>query len=360
VNYTFRTHNQEGFSMIEMMVAVVVMLIVTSAVVSLVKTSLSTAGATYELTDAQESLRTAQEYISRDLMNAGDGLKSVTYIPVNTTFVTNYLSLTPIADASMAAGVTNLGILTTDNDVPGTTIVPAPSPLPSPTSPIEYVSDRTDRQTILEIDPDPSNIQIVPTAIDANFKILTLPSGTDMTKFTVGEIYFLTSAKGGTFGAITNIDATNKQLTFGNSDYCGLNVSGTNGRIKDIATAGIPALQRMRIIQYYVDSNKLLKRRVFGDRGVAFHDSIIAEHVISVQFVYSLGLDINGNPVQPTSLLTTPAQQVAISAVEVTVKVETPHSLEKALQPLLSSTTSTSLRNMQFRQALQPIASPTP
>jgi type II secretory pathway pseudopilin PulG len=346
--------------MIEMLIAVVVMLIVTSAVVSLVKTSMSTAGATYELTDAQESLRIAQEYINRDLMNAGDGLKSVTYIPVTTAFVTNYLSLTPIADATMPAGVTNLGILTTDNDVPGTTVVPPPSPAPSPAPAVVYVSDKTDRQTILEIDPDPSNIQIVPTAIDSNASTLTLPAGTDMTRFTAGEIYFLTSSKGGTFGAITSVDVANKKITFANGDYCGLNVTGANGRIKDIATAGMPALQRMRIIQYFVDGNKLLKRRVFGDRGVAFRDSIIAEHVVSVQFVYSLGLDINGNPVQPTSLLTTPAQQVAISQVEVTVKVETPHSLEKNLQPLLSSTTGTSLRNMQFRQALQPKASPSP
>ena len=56
------------------------------AVVSLVKSSMSIATATYELTDAQESLRTAQEFISRDLMSAGDGLRSMTYIPVTTDF----------------------------------------------------------------------------------------------------------------------------------------------------------------------------------------------------------------------------------------------------------------------------------
>jgi hypothetical protein len=53
-------------------------------------------------------------------------------------------------------------------------------------------------------------------------------------------------------------------------------------------------------------------------------------------------------------------QQVNISQVQVTVTVETPHGLQKGLQPLLSTTTSTSLRNMQFRQALQPAPTPTP
>jgi hypothetical protein len=79
-----------------------------------------------------------------------------------------------------------------------------------------------------------------------------------------------------------------------------------------------------------------------------------------VQFVYSLGLDSGGNPVQPTSLLTTPAQQVAISQVEVTVTGETPHALPSGSKQQMAMTTSTSLRNMQFRQALQPTASPIP
>jgi prepilin-type N-terminal cleavage/methylation domain-containing protein len=365
VHQNLKTNNQKGFSIIEMMIAITVMLIITSAIVSLLKNSLTVATATYELTDAQESFRTAQEYISRDLMNAGDGLKSVTYIPVNTAFVTNFLSLTPVPDASMAAGVTNLGILTTDNNVPGTTVVRPVAPVPVPAPAAVFVRNGNDRQTILQIDPDPTNIQIVATAIDGNAKTLTLPAGTTMSKFQVGEIYFLTTLKGGTFGAITAVNSGAKTLEFANGDYCGLNTEGAAGRIKEIATSGLPAIQRMRIIHYFVESNGLLMRRVFGVKGQAFSDSVIAEHVVGVQFVYSLGLDSNGDPVQPVSVLSTPAQSVAISQVESTVVVETPHSLASAsaltgYKQQLSSTTSTSLRNMQFRQALQPKASPTP
>jgi hypothetical protein len=117
----------------------------------------------------------------------------------------------------------------------------------------------------------------------------------------------------------------------------------------------------MKIIHYFVDTNKLLKRRVFGDKGAAFRDTIVAEHVLSVQFVYSLGLDSNGDPVQPTDVITTPTQQVNISQVQVTVTVETPHVNQSGVRPPpLSSTTTTSLRNMQFRQALQPTATSTP
>lgn len=362
VHESLRVQNQRGFSIIEMIIAAGVMLIVISAIVSLLQSSMAVATASYELTDAQESLRTAQEYINRDLMNAGDGLKSMTYIPVNTVFVQNYLSRTPIADATMPAGATNLGILSTDNDaaagntIPGVTV--------GSTIPIRL---GTDRQTILEIDPDPvTNPQIFPAAITTAGDIMTLPAATttaDMAKFTVGEIYFLTSQRGGTFAALTAVNAGAKQLTFATGDRCGLNSAGTNNRVKDISANGtLPTmLQRMRIIHYFVDSNRLLMRRVFGERGAAFRDTIIAEHVLGVQFIYSLGLDSGGNPVQPTDLLTTPEEQVNISQVQVTVSVETPHVMQQTgVRPPISMTTSTSLRNMQFRQALQPKPTPTP
>src|SRR6266850_1583039 len=346
-----------------MLIAITVMLVITIAIISLMRSSMQVATATYELTEAQESFRTAQEYISRDLMNAGDGLKSVTYIPVTTNFVTNYLTLTPVPDGTMAAGVTNLGILTTDNNVPGGTVAIPPTPLPVPAPGVQNIRASSDRQTILQIDHDFT--PIVATAIDGNAEFLTVPAGTVMGQFQVGEIYFLSTLKGGTFAAITGITTGPNVLRFGNGDYCGLNLIGGSGRIKDIASAGLPAIQRMRIIHYFVDSTGLLIRRVFGVRGQPFSDSIIAEHVVGVQFVYSLGLDSGGNPVQPVNVLTSPLQQLNISQVESTVTVETVHTLTSAAanqigRQQLSSVTATSLRNMQFRQALQPKASPTP
>lgn len=362
-------NNQEGYSIIEMMIAATVMLICTAAVVALLKNSIFVATASYELTDAQESLRTAQEYINRDLMNAGDGLKSITYIPVNTTFMTGYLTRSPITDATAPSNATLLGIVTTDNNVPTGKSVPGP-PLPgaspSPTPPPVSLLAGADRHTLLEIDPDlVANPQYSP-AISIDGDIITLPAAMTTAdvnnKFKVGEIYFLSSLRGGTFGAITKVDGTNKKLEFKTGDYCGLNNSATTNRIKDISVNGtLPTtMQRIKIIHYFVDGSKLLKRRVFGESGVPFRDTIIAEHVLNVQFVYSLGLDVNGDPVQPTNLLTTPLEQVNISQVQVTVTVETPHALNQGLNQVLSTTTSTSLRNMQFRQALQPKPSPSP
>lgn len=363
-----RLGNQAGFSLIEMTITVAVMLVVTAAIASLVNSSISIATATYELTDAQESLRTAQEFINRDLMSAGDGLRNMANIPVTKTFVQNYLAITPVVDPLLPNNpVTNLGILTTDDAVPANKIVFGQDPAVA-TNPLVFVRSSpvlTDRQTILQIDSDFTPIALLAPAINGATASTITIADADRARFTIGEIYFLTSSVGGTFGTITNITnpaGPNSTLTFGNStaatDRFGLNVTGAGGRINTISAGGTLAtsLQRMRIIHYYINSDGMLMRRVFGVRGAGFRESAIADHVISVQFLYSLGPDANGNIVQPVTRLTTLDQQIAVRQVEVTVTVETPHALQKGLRQNMSMTTSTSVRNMQFRKALQPKA----
>jgi prepilin-type N-terminal cleavage/methylation domain-containing protein len=368
---SLRLNNQTGFSLVEMLISITVMLTVTAAAVSLMRSSVSIASATYELTDAQENMRIAHEFISRDLVSAGDGLRSLTYIPVQTAFVLNYLSLNPVPDPAMPAGVTNLGILTTDNDVPVDTIVQGLDPS-VPTNPLVRVRStpvRTDRQTILVVDSSFIPISLAANAIDAATGSVVTISDADRGRFTIGEIYFLTSSVGGTFGTITNITDTagpNSTLTFGAStattDRFGLNVTGASGRIYTISGGGTLAttLQRMKIIHYYIDSTGRLMRRVFGVKGVGFREGAIADHVTGVQFVYSLGPDSDGNNVPPVDRLSTLAQQIAVRQVEVKVTVETTHGLQRGVRQELSSVASTSVRNMQFRQALQPRPSPSP
>jgi len=328
---------------------------------------MSVATAAYEYTDAQENMRIAHEFISRDLVSAGDGLKSMSSIPVAENFVKNYLASNPIAPV---ASVVNLGILTTENNVAVGKTVWGPDGNGVATTPVVQIRSnpvQTDRQTILEIDSNFTPISLVPGKIKSDGTEITILDG-DLPRFTAGEVYFLTSSRGGTFGVLTSkVDdaavTPNSILKFetGSADKLGINVSGTpaNG-FKTISNSGAltTALQRMRIIHYYVDTTGRLMRRVFGVKGAGFRESPIAEHVVSVQFLYYLGTNITGVAPQPVVELTDLAQQIAVRQVEVTVTVETPHKLEKGNQPQISSTQTTSVRNMQFRQALQPVALP--
>src|SRR5688572_13083075 len=137
--------NNEGFSLLEVIIATTVMLIVVGAVFSLVQSSMKVAMTTYELTDAQQNLRTAHEFINRDVMNAGDGLKSINHVRVPVNFHNDYITLTPVPTPE--AGIGKLAIFTTDNNVPAGTAITGASPAAN-------VRAGTDRQTILEIDPE--------------------------------------------------------------------------------------------------------------------------------------------------------------------------------------------------------------
>jgi prepilin-type N-terminal cleavage/methylation domain-containing protein len=342
---------QAGFSVVEMIVAVAVLAIVSGAVFALMRDSMKVASTTYEMTDAQESLRTAQEYLNRDLLNAGDALTSVSNILVPRTFVTNYLTVSPVDDPSRP-GVTNLSILTSDNNTPAGTVIRNTNPVAT-----VHSNPLTDRITMLQIDPTFTPIALSAPAINATGDRITIAAA-DVGRFTVGEIYFLSSAAGATFGTITSITAT-PQLVFANGDACGLNVSGNGGRIYTVSAGGtLPtSLMRVKIVHYYVTSGGLLMRRVLGVRGGGFSDSLIAEHVISLQFRYFLSLrDGSGNVVQPVEQLTDSTAQLALNQVEVTVSVETPHAIQNGSQQQLTMTTATSVRNMQFKGALQPTA----
>jgi prepilin-type N-terminal cleavage/methylation domain-containing protein len=342
--------SEQGFSVIEMIIAITLLAVIGGAVFALMRDSMKVASTTYELTDAQQSLRNAQEYINRDLMNAGDALTSINNIRVRQTFVTNYLTVSPVTNPS-TPGLVNLAILTSDNNTPAGTIITSTSPVA--TTPSNPLSDRI---TILQIDPSFTPVALAASAINAAGSQITVAAA-DLARFRVGEVYFLSSSVGATFGTITSISGG--RLVFSSGDAYGLNTTGAGGQINTISAGGTLAtsLMRVRIIHYYLTSTGLLMRRVFGVQGAGHTDSLIAEHVTSLQFRYFLSMrDAGGNVVQPVAQLTNSSQQFAINQVEVTVSVETPHAIQNRSQQQLSMTTSTSVRNMQFRGALQPSA----
>jgi prepilin-type N-terminal cleavage/methylation domain-containing protein len=351
--------SERGFSLLELLIALVVMIVVTGAIFDLLRDSMKTSHAALEMSDAQQAARTAHEYINRDLINAGDGLNSINNIRVPQNFVTNFLTSNPITDPS-TPGIINLGMITADNNVPANTVVLGTTPAVT----VRATPLLTDRITILQMERPEIFTPITLAAgslTPADGVAAVSPS--DIDRFTIGEIYFITSAVGGIFATLTDrqgVGTPNPKLVFGAGDVYGLNTVGAGGQF-DVITAGatLPiAICRMKVIHYYIDSNGLLMRRVFGVTKTGFNESVIAEHVVSLQFRYFLNLrDANENIVQPTAQLATAQEQVETRQVEVTLTVETPHTLQDGQRQNITMTTSASVRNMQFRQSLQPTAS---
>ncbi len=354
---------QGGFTLIELMIVMAVMLIISASVFSMMGNSLKVTSSTYEVTEAQENQRIAQEYINRDLIVAGNGLNGISNIQLTKTFAQSYLTASPVISPTNAA-VAIIGIITSDNNVPAGTAVLGTNPAvtvrsnPAPDGP-------TDRLTILTADTSFTPIDLPAGSIT--------PSGANVSitspelagaNFQIGQIYAITSSIGATFGAITNItgaSGNSPNLIFAASDPYNLNQPGNGGPINTISSAGTVAttLLRVQMIHYFVDSNGLLIRRVFGvPSATGFIDTVIAEHVYDMQFTYTLNLrDGNGLLVQPVTQLTSSNQQVNVRDVGVSIRTETVHPIlnnNTTRYVLPAAATITSVRNMQFRQALQP------
>jgi prepilin-type N-terminal cleavage/methylation domain-containing protein len=359
-------HNQSGFSLIELLVAMAIMMIVLGAVFSLMGNSIKVSTATYEMTDAQQNQRTSQEFLNRDMVVVGDGLIGINNILIPPTFATDYLStrsatnlnyLDPDGDGNL-----NLPIVMSDDSLPASTVIKGASPAAN-------FQAGTDRITIMTLDRTFNAIDLGATAVlqvsSTNDNARVNVSAVDAARFTVGEIYYITNGTDATFATVSaiNATATPPNIRFNNSDTYGLNAKWSTGRIRKVCGAGatgtvgtVPtSLMRMKIIQYFVTDTGLLIRRVFGVRGAGFIDSIIAEHVVDLEYRYVLDKrDASGNVVQPVTQLTTEAEHLAVRQVEVTITTETPHAITNNERKQITSTTRTGVRNIQFREALEP------
>jgi Tfp pilus assembly protein PilW len=353
-----RKHNrQDGFSMVELMISLTTMTIITGAAFALIGSSIKFANSTYHTTDAEQGLRTAHEIVHRDLTTAGDGLRGIGTIQVPKVFVQDYLTKTPVLDPGEPNYV-NLGLLTSDDAVPANTSVPQ-------SSPTTHVLTATDRMTLLATDTSFSPVTLLAGKItsaspNTNIVVPTAAIG----RFQAGEIYAIVSGNSAAFGRISSINTSTKTLTMTNGDVYGLNQTGAGTPIYTVCdvVSGVstqPAtILRVKIIQYYVNSSNLLMRRVFGVKGSSFVDSIIAEHVTNVQFRYMLNTtDANGFVPQPVRQLATSEQQLAVREIEATIAVQTLRAVNAVTannngKQIISSTTATTVRNLQFRQSL--------
>lgn len=344
-----RSHAQAGFSMIELLISICIMIILTASVMTLCRDSFRTGVTAMEMTDAQENIRTAQEYINRDLITAGDGMRGLTNTCVRSAFVTNFLTRNPNNNAC-GANLVNLPLIHSDNNIPaGTPIISA-----TPAATVRSNPTTTDRIVILQRDASFAPIPVAAASI-LNRGLTINVAAADAARVNPGEIYFITSGVGSTFATITGRAAN--ALTFAAGDTYGLNAPGAGGPIDLVSGAGVQAasIMRMRIITYVVTDAGLLLRRVFGvGGGAGFTDGIIAEHVRNLQFRYVLGPDADGFITQPVLQLTNPDQQSAVRQVETTVTTETVHPDGKGKVQTLSMTTTTGVRNLQYLEALEP------
>jgi len=352
---------QDGFSMMELLVSLVTMTVVVGASLALIGSSIKFAHSTYNMTDAEQGLRTAHEMINRDLVTAGDGMKGIGKITTPIAFVQNYLTRTPVLNGSDTTHG-DVGLVTSDDNIPANIAVPQAS------SAVNFQTG-SDRISMLVKDtsfPDVSVAAAKISQVGSNTNIVVL-SG-DINKFQVGEIYAIVS-QDATLGLVSAVNTTTFTVTLTSGDAYSINQTGVTSPIYTVAqldpttliSTQAVAIVRLQIVQYYVEASGLLHRRVFGIKGAGFADSIVAEHVTNLQFRYMTNIsDANGFVKQPIRVITS-AEQTAVREIETNISVETVRAVNATTngnansgRQSISQTTATTVRNLQFRQALSP------
>lgn len=341
-------NNQNGFSLIELLIVMVITLIVMGSVFMLLRGVIVTANANYHLTDANQGLRNAQEFITRDLIAAGDGVKTTANIWLPTSFVRKYLTVRPLSEIDPDdSGYINIGTIISDDNIPAGTAVYKSDPAVS-------VKHRSDRLTTLAVD---STFPIVDVpAWQTNYNTGAIKVSGDINAFKVGEIYYLTSNGTGTFGTVTRIDDTNSTIFWESGDEYELNRAGSTGNLATATGYGAnpSSLMRVQIVHYYVDEFDKLVRRVFGGRGAGINDSVIAEHVVGLQFQYILKPEVENQIFQQPLKQVAIDKQALVRMVEVTVSVETARTLQDGEKHQIEGTAQIGIRNLQFLEAPVP------
>lgn len=349
---------QHGFSLMELLIAMTVMTIVMGAAFVLLGRSLNFANVTYQMTEAEQTLRTSHELVNRDLTTAGDGLRAVSTIKVPVGFVQNYLTRTPVVDPA-TPNYPNLGLVTSDDNVPASTAVPQ-------TNPAKSVRAGTDRASLLVQDTNFSPVSLLAGRVTYNgtSTSIVVPAA-DIGRFQPNEIYAILSNGSVAFGVITSISAGTYTLVLTNGDALSINETGANAPIFQVtqmntttkASTQAASIIRLQIIHYFVTNDGLLIRRVFGVRGASFLDSIVGEHVNNLQFRYLLNTpDPDGFVAPPVSQLSL-ENQADVRQVEATIVVETVRAINNTNagnngRQTITSTMATTVRNLQFREAL--------
>lgn len=361
---------QAGFSLIELTVTMGIMVAILGVTAGLMADALRSATIAGELTEAQQSLRAAHEYLNRDLIVAGDGLSGVNNVRLPTDFVTD--NVTP-APNNVQALSNNRGAyvalpLVTSDDAQSRSGSPA-GLLPG-----------SDRLTLMTINRDPGfPISIVGapasyTRPGADTLIANLPSAT-AALFRSGEVVLVSSSETGpsvsTFATVTGVTTgSSGQIRFAVGDAYGLNAAGLPLLTDVICGTGNPGtdncfnvtIQRVLLITYFVDENGLLRRRVLGKarRGsvaetaftsAAMAGDIVAEHLTAFQARYGV-IATNRSTWQIVDQMTA-AEESRVREVEVKLTVETPHPVMKYDRHAeATSTVRTSVRTLEYRNAL--------
>ena len=350
-----------GFTFVELMIAIAVLLVIMGAVVSLYQKSVQVSTNVNRQSDMQTELRAAMNQLARDLNQAGAGIPlggiPIPQVPTGTNpkfacdstqcYITppnNLFTQGLLYKVTPANGV-GPSVLQPSDAIIITYLDPVLSPLADPK----------------KCSPDCNWSTKTTTTVDANGSSLRMPTGLSpaigdpVYGLNVGDLLLLQNTIGAAAGVVTSLNAPSRDIYFANGDPLNINQSdATAGNIKSLKSgASYPAVTVSRVIMitYFIQqkgTDSQLMRQVGAGTPIP-----VADHIEDLQFTYDI-FDSN------TSIVTTALPDAAIGIpptpvpnqirkVNITMTVRSPRPNAQGVYDHFTLTTSIGPRNLSFQ-----------
>lgn len=338
-----RRYSNEGFSIVELIIAMVVFMIVMGAMYSVMSLSLLSRGVVNRQVPLSKSVRFGLNLVGRDTYNAGYGYPLRNTVVLRDNQISVLLGIPPDVDTTrdtvppIIAG--NNITLNTFNTTAGV---------------------RTDQVTFLFKDSTFNVVNGVSQPLNINAATTTgggideiVPISGSNANCRVNDLYLVTGNTGSTLGVSTALSGTNK-VQFSNGDVLGFNQTGTSGALRGITTPA--SMHRVQMVTYFVTAGGTLTRREYVNvlPAVNFVDEPLVYGVEDFQIQYvmedgslsdnpSAGLD--GIPGNADDLQTNLA---AVRQIRYTLSVRSTELDQTGQVNRVSMTSTFSTRNLGY------------
>jgi prepilin-type N-terminal cleavage/methylation domain-containing protein len=346
-----------GFTLVEVMIAVVVMLSVLAAIALIFKKAVETTQLVHSRTEVSGELRAGVNQISRDLNQAGTGIP-LGGIPIPSV-------ATGGVNPSFACDFTQCYLATNNSFTQGTLYKVTPSFNSGPAT-----TETTDAIAMAYVDPS-LNWTAYPTNVVADDgSTLTMPAATTpvladpAVGLNVGDMLLLQNINGSAVGLVTTFNPATRVITFATLDPMNINQPAAPvGNIKALSFNPVPAagpkyppltVSRIMLITYFLQQvntpdgvDTRLMRQVGARAPVP-----VAEHIEDLKFTYDIFDDATGAATVnlPDAATGTPAvpKPNQIRKINITITARSLRPNTNGTLDRMTVSTSIGPRNLSF------------
>lgn len=251
------TNGESGFSLVELMVAMVIFLIVTGSIWGVLQVAQRGRTSVSENVQMTKSVRFGMNMLGRDTYNAGFGYPLTSTVILTNERLSNLLEIPNDYDATRDT----MPPIIVGNDVRENDLNPDSDTM---TDQVTFLF----KDATFNVEPDPVTGLDVSQPLNINAATTTddideiLPISGSNAACRINDIYLVTGNSGSTIGVATGLNGTDK-VQFANSDLLDFNRTGPSGWLRGITTPA--SMMRVLMVTYFVTPDGTLTRRRYAN-----------------------------------------------------------------------------------------------